>query len=81
MWPKLAHGRVVVASGWFRSLSPRDIVILEHEGREKIKRIQRIARDKVFVVGDNSPESTDSRHFGWVDATIIRGKILWPRVD
>lgn len=79
MLPKLEDGRIVIASGWFRALSPHDVVIIRHEGIEKIKRIQQIAADKLFVVGDNGSESTDSRQFGWVDANCVLGKVLWPR--
>jgi signal peptidase I len=34
-----------------------------------------------FVLGDNRPKSSDSREFGLVDATLLRGRVdlcLWP---
>jgi type IV secretory pathway protease TraF len=80
MLPRLEDGRVVIASGWFRGLNPHDVVIIKHEGREKIKRVQQIAAGKLFVVGDNGTESTDSRQFGWIDTNCVLGKVLWPRV-
>jgi type IV secretory pathway protease TraF len=69
-----------MASGWFRALRPQDIVIVHHGGREKIKRVQHTRNGKLFLLGDNGPQSTDSRHFGWVDEGIVLGKVLWPRL-
>lgn len=81
MLPRFDDGDVVVASGWFRKLRPHDVVIIRHDGREKIKRVQHNAGGKLFLVGDNQTESTDSRHFGWVDEGIVVGKVLWPRLS
>ena len=35
----------------------------------------------IFVLGDNRPQSKDSRHFGTVDSKSVRGRVvlrLWP---
>ena len=80
MLPKFRDGQVVVASGWFRNLRPHDVVIIRHDGKEKIKRVHQVRDNKLFVVGDNGPQSTDSRHFGWLDASCVLGKVLWPRL-
>lgn len=80
MLPRLQNGRIVVASGWFRALNPRDVIIIRHDGREKIKRIKEVADNRLFVVGDNAIESTDSRQFGWIDSQCVLGKVLWPRI-
>lgn len=40
-----------------------------------------IPKDKYFVLGDNRPESRDSRDFGFIDRTQIKGKVvlrIWP---
>lgn len=79
MLPKLEDGRVVVASGWFKALRPHDIIIIKHDGREKIKRVQHIENEKLYVVGDNEVASTDSRQFGWIDLDCVLAKVLWPR--
>ena len=41
----------------------------------------RVGKEQFFVLGDNSPESRDSRVFGAVDAARLRGRALcvaWP---
>lgn len=80
MLPKFEDGKIVIASGWFRALNPHDVIIIKHDGREKIKRVQHVDTDKLYVVGDNPAESSDSRQFGWVDSNCVLGKVLWPRV-
>lgn len=40
-----------------------------------------LAKDDYFVMGDNLPESIDSRHFGPINSKQIKGKALlvfWP---
>lgn len=80
MQPRLHDGQVIVASGWFSALKPHDVVVIRHEGIEKIKRIDRIEGDHIFIVGDNTEFSTDSRQFGWVDTALVLGKVMWPRL-
>lgn len=74
--PYLNPGQIVVGHGFFRAIKPRDIVIIEHDGKEKIKRVLEVHDEMIFVVGDNSAESTDSRHFGELPITCIRAKVL-----
>lgn len=81
MAPKLRAGKIVLATPLRRRLKPGQVVILEHHGREKIKRIERIDGNKgaLFVIGDNLRESSDSRHFGWIAQKAVRGRVFWPR--
>jgi len=81
MHPLFPEGKVVVASGWFKKLQPSDVVIIMHDGIEKIKRVEQVRPQEVYVLGDNSEASTDSRDFGWLPAGSIRGKVLWPRTN
>jgi mitochondrial inner membrane protease subunit 2 len=58
-----------------------DVVLLVdpmHSFRMRIiKRISAISPDgsSVYVLGDNSDHSTDSRKFGWVPSSLIEGKV------
>jgi nickel-type superoxide dismutase maturation protease len=81
MAPRLKAGRIVLAVPVRRKLRPGQVVILEHHGKEKIKRIERIDDDKgqLFVIGDNLAASSDSRHFGWITKKSVRGRVFWPR--
>lgn len=78
MLPVLPPGTVVYGWRWFRRLKPGDIVIFLHNDKEKIKRIDKIKNDKVYVIGDHEGASTDSRHFGWLDSRAIVAKVIWP---
>jgi|SRR5665213_2063708 len=79
MLPALRPDKVVVASSLFRKLSPDHVVLVRHEGLDKIKRIEKISGDKVFVVGDNIRASLDSRNFGWLPRSSVVAKVVWPR--
>lgn len=78
MSPCLHHDQVViVASG--KPVKPGDIIVINHDGLEKIKRLSLIGDQGVFVLGDNQAHSTDSRQFGWIPLTGLVGKVVWPR--
>lgn len=78
MLPALKPGRIVIARPYF-NLRVGEVVIVRHEGLEKIKRITMAEDDHVFVTGDNPEHSTDSRTFGWLPNDVVVGKLLWPR--
>lgn len=70
MLPTFSHGKIVV--GWrFRQPRVGDVVIARHHRIELIKRITEMQDGKVFLLGDNAEESTDSRQFGWLPAHAI----------
>lgn len=81
MIPRLDPGKLVIATPLLKRLKPGQVVILEHHGKEKIKRIERIddRKGQMFVIGDNLDASSDSRHFGWITVKSVRGRVLWPR--
>lgn len=78
MAPTLKPGAIVVTKPFAR-YQKGDVVIIEHDGLEKVKRIQRINENVVFITGDNPAASTDSMEFGWIDTNMIRGRVIWPR--
>lgn len=78
MEPTLPHGQIII--GWRTGkLEAGDVVIVTHGELEKVKRIQRATGDKVYLLGDNPLESTDSRQFGWLPQNDIIAKVVWPR--
>lgn len=79
MLPVLKPGALVIG---LKSPKPKvgDVVIITHNHKEKLKRVQKIDEYEVYVVGDNPEHSTDSRHFGPITRHAIIAKIVWPRV-
>lgn len=77
MSPTLKNGDLVLIK-LSAEVEAGDIVLAHHpfdKGAKLIKRIWRIQPDgKYFLIGDNLPQSTDSRHFGALPATDILGK-------
>jgi nickel-type superoxide dismutase maturation protease len=74
MMPTLSPGDTVLT----RKRHPKldDIVIARHDGREVIKRVTRIEADRYYLIGDNSEDSTDSRHYGFINKSDILGTIM-----
>ncbi len=80
MAPMLRPGQLIIATPWFKRLRPGQVVVLRKNNRELIKRIERIESDKVFVIGDNLPNSTDSRQFGWLDINTVVARVIRPKL-
>jgi nickel-type superoxide dismutase maturation protease len=78
MLPTLQPGQLV-AIGERSTLRVGDIVMILHDGMEKIKRVARLEPGRVYLLGDNPQASTDSRSFGWIGVEAVRGKVIWPR--
>lgn len=80
MLPALPPGTLVFCARFFRKLSPGDIVIFNHDGKEKIKRVHEIDKSgKIYLLGDHSSASTDSRHFGKLERHSVIAKVVWPK--
>lgn len=54
-----------------------DVVLVDFGNRMDIKRINNISGDQVFIGGDNSFVSVDSRHYGAVRANRILAKVVY----
>ncbi len=74
MLPTLVPNDVVMVS---RRL-PRagQMALADIEGRQVVKRVEKIERGRYYLVGDNPDESTDSRHYGAVKKSAILGTIM-----
>lgn len=57
---------------------PLDIVVirLPKEDKYLIKEIDKVKKDKYFVLGKNREKSLDSRKFGWISRDNIIGKVI-----
>ena len=75
MLPTLRPGNIIVGI-WPRYIRPGDVVIVRHEGLDKVKRVKDLVGDRVYLVGDNATNSTDSRDFGWLESRYILAKVL-----
>jgi phage repressor protein C with HTH and peptisase S24 domain len=75
----LHEGQLVIGRQT-RELKSGDVVIVSHDGLEKIKRIEKQQGDLIYLLGDNAAASTDSRSFGWVQAKHIVAKVVWPKL-
>lgn len=75
MQPAYRPGTIVLGLRWLR---PRvgSVVVAQHDGRELIKRVARVGQQGVYVLGDNSQYSTDSRMYGWLALNDIKSVII-----
>ncbi len=79
MMPRLLPGNVIIMTRWYLPPKEGDIVVIRHNGLEKVKRVTKVSEKRIFVSGDNRLKSTDSDEFGWLELTAVVGKLLWPR--
>ena len=64
-----------------QELQEGNVIIFEHEGKEKIKRILEITEGgELYVEGEHAEASKDSRHFGAIHKSSVIGKVIWPSV-
>jgi phage repressor protein C with HTH and peptisase S24 domain len=78
MHPTLERDTIIIALGLIK-YREQDVIVINHQGIEKIKRVEKITKDKLFVTGDNTAGSTDSRNFGWLNKEMVIAKVVWPR--
>ena len=78
MTPALKPGQEILSFNWaYWGKKPKvgDIVVIKQDGKEMVKRIQKVNGRGIFVMGDNEKISTDSRQFGPVKMAQIVGKV------
>jgi len=75
MLPTIADGSIVIAIK--RPAQLNDIVVATVDGLEVIKRVTDSSGTKVFLSGDNTKASRDSRIYGYIDARSIIGIVVW----
>ncbi len=79
MLPVLKPSQLVFAMSR-RQYQDEDVVVIWHNGMEKIERVRTVQGNRFEVRGDNPSRSTDSRQFGLIEKQAILGKVIWPRV-
>lgn len=82
MEPLICEGQSLLVSFlpyFFRKPKAGEIIVLRSpkDKRYVVKRIQKIEKDRYFVVGDNKDKSTDSREFGLITKKDIVGKVIY----
>lgn len=77
MLPSLKPGQFVLVSSSVKNVKPGNIVVFNHGGLEKIKRVEKVQKSSVIVLGDNQAHSTDSRDFGSIPNKNILGKVVF----
>jgi len=76
MKPALLDGHIIFGTSG-QSAQAGDIVVVARDGKELIKRVIWIEKDRAWVEGDNVSSSTDSRHFGWIAKSDILGTMKY----
>ncbi len=80
MLPTLKPGQDILSFNWaYLGNKPKigDIVVMRLDGKEIVKRIQKVDGRKIFIEGDNPLQSTDSRQIGPIDISQITGKVVY----
>ncbi|MEL6927374.1 MAG: nickel-type superoxide dismutase maturation protease [Cyanobacteria bacterium J06600_6] len=82
MLPLLKPGDEIIVNPYaYAKSSPQidDVVVLVHPLQKSLVIVKRIAaldaQNRCFLLGDNSQQSTDSRHWGTIKSANIIGKV------
>ena len=79
MEPSIKEGSYVIAYCWRPKLNSGDAIVFRspNGGMVLVKRIKSISGGRIFAVGDNLKESTDSREFGDFGVDQVMGKVIF----
>lgn len=77
MAPLLTAGQIVLFFVPVRQITPGTIVMLNDQGVEKIKIVEKVQGRKVWYRGAGNA-STDSRDVGWAARSSIKATLVWP---
>lgn len=62
----------------YSSPKPKQVIAFEHNKELLIKRIDKVNdAGELYVLGDNYNNSTDSRVFGYINPSQVKGKIIF----
>ena len=77
MLPTLKPNQIVV--GTKPKITLGSLVIVSYKDKEIVKRLTKIDGNKVYIIGDNPAQSSDSRSFGWINKNDLLASVIWPR--
>lgn len=77
MTPSFKKDQLIVATS-FQAATVGSVVVAKVNNREIIKRVVKSEEHYVWLEGDNHTESTDSRRYGWIDRSAVRGVVIYP---
>ena len=79
--PRCRDGDYVIVSGWalrWRACRPGDLVVFDQPSYGRlIKRVERVLPGGALDVRGEDIDSIDSRLFGPVPPTALRGRVIW----
>lgn len=76
MNPEFKDGDLILTHSLLYKPSVGDVVAVMYNKKTLIKRISKIFKDTIEIIGDNKEESTDSRSFGEINKNQILGKVI-----
>ncbi len=79
MEPTLFSGQIVVFCSFVKP-QVGSVIQFQHDDLDKVKRVNHMEKESLFVLGDNQEQSTDSRNWGAININQVQGVLLWPRV-
>lgn len=80
MLPTLSEGQELLSFNWAyigRKPSIGEVIVLNFQGNDLVKRVVKVEDGQIFVEGDNKQASTDSRDFGPINLDQIVGKVVY----